>query len=155
MEWDKYRMQYEGLWAASSHYGCLEEEKKGEAKGEHVNSYQRYIYLNSIAKLQTFQTRPVMRTCILVLTVGFAAAFDSTETQILYDDYAPDKLSQLQPLLREGRSFDSNAGPLIRFGKRDPYSAPFIRFGRAPLAQPLIRFGKRSPHSAPLIRYVC
>uniref|UniRef100_A0A0K0CXC0 Uncharacterized protein n=1 Tax=Angiostrongylus cantonensis TaxID=6313 RepID=A0A0K0CXC0_ANGCA len=94
----------------------------------------------------------MMRTCILVLTVGFAAALDSSETQILYDDYAPDKHSQSQPLLREGRSFDTNAGPLIRFGKRDPYSAPLIRFGRTPLGQPLIRFGKRSPHESPLIR---
>ncbi|VDK49314.1 unnamed protein product [Cylicostephanus goldi] len=63
-----------------------------------------------------------------------------------------EKRSDLLHLPRGERSYDDNAGPLIRFGKRDP-GAPLIRFGRAPDAQPLIRFGKRTPDGAPLIRF--
>uniref|UniRef100_A0AC35U478 FMRFamide-related neuropeptides n=1 Tax=Rhabditophanes sp. KR3021 TaxID=114890 RepID=A0AC35U478_9BILA len=52
---------------------------------------------------------------------------------------------------REGRDMLNN--PLIRFGKRDPFSTPLVRFGkRDPFSTPLVRFGKR-PESTPLIRF--
>ncbi|ETN83011.1 hypothetical protein NECAME_07603 [Necator americanus] len=95
----------------------------------------------------------MLRTCVLVLIVGVAAAFDSSEIRMLEDGYHVEKRAAPIHLPREERSFDENAGPLIRFGKRDSQGAPLIRFGRAPEAQPLIRFGKRSPDSAPLIRF--
>ncbi|KAL6740157.1 hypothetical protein Aduo_013542 [Ancylostoma duodenale] len=95
----------------------------------------------------------MLRTCVLVLTVGIAAAFDSSEMRMLEDEYAVEKRSEPFRLPREGRSYDETAGPLIRFGKRDMEGAPLIRFGRTPDAQPLIRFGKRTPDGAPLIRF--
>ncbi|KAK6021813.1 hypothetical protein OSTOST_12508 [Ostertagia ostertagi] len=98
----------------------------------------------------------MLQTCALLLTVALAAAFDSSELRMLEDEYAMDKRAEpMQP--REERSFEigraPEAHPLIRFGKRSPDNAPFIRFGRNPEASPLIRFGKRSP-AAPLIRSV-
>nr|CDJ83024.1 FMRFamide-related peptide domain containing protein [Haemonchus contortus] len=93
----------------------------------------------------------MLRTVVLLLAVSLAVAYDSSELRMLEDEYAMDK--RVDTLSRESRSFEENASPLIRFGKRDLSGAPLIRFGRAPEAHPLIRFGKRAPDSAPLIRF--
>ncbi|WKY05046.1 hypothetical protein Q1695_005787 [Nippostrongylus brasiliensis] len=114
-----------------------------------------------------YKNRPMLRACVLLLTVALAAAFDSSELRMLEDEFLHRKHSKgllnygadavekrsaasSQSLPRD--SFDESGSPLMGFGKRDP-GAPLIRFGRAPEAQPLIRFGKRTPEGAPLIRF--
>ncbi|WKY05047.1 hypothetical protein Q1695_005787 [Nippostrongylus brasiliensis] len=99
-----------------------------------------------------YKNRPMLRACVLLLTVALAAAFDSSELRMLEDEYAVEKRSAASSQSLPRDSFDESGSPLMGFGKRDP-GAPLIRFGRAPEAQPLIRFGKRTPEGAPLIRF--
>ncbi|KAK5983182.1 hypothetical protein GCK32_021510 [Trichostrongylus colubriformis] len=47
----------------------------------------------------------MLRACVLLLTVAFAAAFDSSELRMLEDEYAMEKRAE-QPMPREERSFE-------------------------------------------------